>query len=167
MKNPKAKGASFEREIAVNLSKWASFGEREDLFWRSSMSGGRATVARKKGGNLEAVIGDLCAIHPDGKPFLDKFYVELKHYKDLNYSGILTKTGHLMRFWESTITEANSYKRNPMLIAKQNRLPTIVFLQTSGLRLLELIEAQTIILSHRNGMYGYLLSDFVKYAQPV
>jgi hypothetical protein len=53
-----------------------------------------------------------------------------------------------------------------MLIAKQNRLPVVVFLNMNGLKCLELIEGQTIISSHRNGMYGYLLTDFVKWAVP-
>jgi len=163
----KQKGAQFERDVAVGLSKWASSGTREDLFWRSSMSGGRATVGRKKGKELIAQAGDLSAIHPLGAPFLDKFLVEMKFYKDLQYAGILTGTGYLVKFWNSTVTEANNYKKHPMLIAKQNQKPIVIFLQVRGLRVLRLHIEQSILASCRLGMYGFLLEDFIKWAQPL
>ena len=40
----KEKGSSFERLVCKRMSMWLSKGERDDLFWRSAMSGGRATV---------------------------------------------------------------------------------------------------------------------------
>jgi hypothetical protein len=163
----KRKGSSFEREISVNLSLWHSSNTREDVFWRSSMSGGRATVARKKQKELKTQAGDLSAIHPSGQVFLDVFYVELKFYRDLNYSGLVTGTGHLVKFWKSTITEANSYRRSPMLITKQNRSPVVIYLQVMGLRRLRLHIEQAIISSPRLGMYGYLLDDFIKCAKPL
>ena len=163
----KQKGAQFERDVAIGLSKWASSGEREDLFWRSSMSGGRATVGRKKGTDLSSQAGDLSAVHSSGQPFLDKFYCELKSYKDLQYAGILTGTGNLVKFWNSTVTEADHYKKHPILIAKQNRLPVVVFLQVRGLRLLRLHIEQSILASCQRSMYGFLLEDFIKWAQPL
>ncbi len=131
------------------------------------MSGGRATVARKKGTILSSQSGDLSATHSLGQPFLDKFYTECKFYKDLNYSGILTGTGYLVEFWNSTVTEANHYKKHPMLIAKQNRKPTVVFLQIRGLRVLRLHLEQAILSAPRLGMHGFLLDDFVKWARPL
>src|SRR5258706_11068144 len=163
----KAKGSSFEREVSVGLSKWISQGEREDLLWRSAMSGGRATVGRKKGTNLSSQAGDLSAVHSSGQPFLDKFYCELKSYKDLQYAGILTGTGYLVKFWNSTVIEANNYKKHPMLIAKQNQKPTVIFLQVRGLRLLRLHIEQSILSSCRLGMYGFLFEDFIRWAQPL
>lgn len=163
----KAKGSAGERKIAIELSKWISAGNREDLLWRSSQSGGRATVARKKQKELQSQAGDLCAIHPDGQPFIDAFYTEIKFYKSLNYSGIVTDTGHLVNFWKSTVTEANSYKRSPMLITKENNRPVIIFMQVAGLRKFGLSTEQSIISSARLGMYGYVLAQFVKIAKPL
>lgn len=164
--NGKLKGGAYEREIAVALSKWISSGEREDVFWRSSLSGGRATVSRKKGKLLKTSAGDLSAIHPLGQPFLNKFYPECKFYKDLEYQGIVTGKGILVNFWKSTIIEADSYGRHPMLIAKQNRIPTVVFMQVRGLKSLKLRIGQAIIASPILGLYGVILSDFIKHAQP-
>jgi len=163
----KQKGAQFERDVAVGLSKWASSGQREDLFWRSSMSGGRATVGRKKGKELVAQAGDLSAVHSSGQPFLDKFYCELKSYRDLQYANILTGNGNLVKFWQSTVIEANNYRRHPMLIAKQNRLPVVVFLQIMGLRVLRLHLEQAILSAPRLGMHGFLFDDFIRLAQPL
>ena len=163
----KSKGSSFERTICVALSKWLSHDEREDLLWRSSMSGGRATVARKSGKVLQSQAGDLSAIHPDGHNFTDFFYCELKSYNDLNYQGLLTNSGNLYKFWQSTITEANSYKKQPMLIAKQNRMPIVVFIQSKSLELLCLHAAQCAIAAPRHGLYGFLFDDFLKLAKPL
>ena len=163
----KSKGGRGERLIAVELSKWISSGSREDLLWRSSMSGGRATVARKKQKELATQAGDLSAIHPDGQPFIDTFYVEIKFYRDLNYSGLVSGTGHLVKFWQSTVTEANSYKRSPMLITKENNRPIVIFMQVRGLRRLGLHIEQSVVSSARIGMYGFLISDFITLAKPV
>lgn len=163
----KQKGGSFERGIAVALSKWLSYEKREDLLWRSSMSGGRATIARKRGKELQTQAGDLSAIHPSGQPFLNKFYLELKNYRDLQFTSILTNTGHLVKFWQSTSSEACNYKRSPMLIVKQNRMPTVIFMQGLGIKMLGLSTSQCIIVAPRLGMYGILFEDFIKLAKPI
>lgn len=163
----KRKGASFERDMAVKLSLWISNGEREDLLWRSSMSGGRSTVAKKKGKDLSSSAGDLSSINAESQAFINKFFLECKHYQDIYLIGLIVPSGHLYKFWQTAVTQANSYKKYPMLIAKQNRLQPIVFLQIAGLKLLKLNEAQSVISSHRHGMFGYLLEDFLKWAKPL
>ncbi|MBM3120244.1 MAG: hypothetical protein FJ006_12010, partial [Chloroflexi bacterium] len=59
-----SKGASFERDISRQLSLWWTHGERDDVFWRSSMSGGRATVRAKKGQKTAYQNGDITATDP-------------------------------------------------------------------------------------------------------
>ena len=41
------KGGAWEREFSKYLSLWITEGERDDVFWRSSQSGGRATQRAK------------------------------------------------------------------------------------------------------------------------
>lgn len=163
----KSKGNSFERDICRELSKWVSCGEREDCYWRSSLSGGKATIAKAKGKMLLAMTGDISCINPIGQPFLDRFYLELKFYRDLNYTGILTGTGHLVRFWEKTVLEANCYGKMPILITKQNHLPITVALQSAGLTKLGLADPQAIISAWRHGMHIFLFEDFIKWAKPI
>jgi len=162
----KRKGASFERVVAVSLSKWCSKGEREDCFWRSAMSGGRATVSRKKGTNLAAQSGDLSAIHPMGQKFLDKFYVEIKSYQDLQYHGLITGTGRLVNFWNITVAEALSYNKIPLLIAKQNRIPAAVFMHVKGYEVLD-IQYECAIIVPPLDAYGILFDNFLKLAKPI
>jgi len=123
----KIKGGRFERSICVKLSLWVSHGERKDLYWRSAMSGGRATVAKRKGDNLKSHAGDIIATAPEGHVLTDMFYFELKHHKNLQIDSFLIKdTGTLAKFWRDTIQYAKQYGKSPVLIAKQNNMPALV-----------------------------------------
>lgn len=136
--NPKQKGSSFERHICKQLSLWLTNDTREDCLWRSSMSGGRATVAAAKGKRFATQAGDISAISPEGEVLTSMFVVECKHYANLNFDGLLTKTGKLYEFWELLKKEAVKYHKKPMLVAKQNRKPTIIAVDACGLKLLSL-----------------------------
>lgn len=76
------KGGIYERELAVRLSIWWSQdfpeGPRQDIFWRSTQSGGRATTRMKKGKKTSGSYGDLAAIDPLGQPLLELFTIEIK-----------------------------------------------------------------------------------------
>ena len=122
----KAKGASFERDVCKKLSLWVSDGKREDLYWRSAMSGGRATLGHRKGKDLRHQAGDICAVHPEGHKLTERFYIECKHYRDLDLGGLLFKKGKLFNFWVATEAEATKHERLPLLIAKQNNFKTLV-----------------------------------------
>lgn len=125
----KGKGTSFERDICTKLSLWMTNGQRKDCFWRSAISGGRATRLHKKGEQINTQAGDICAIDPAGHIFTDAFYIECKHYKDLRITSfLLSNTGPLAKFWPKTKVEAAKYGKRPMLIAKQNMYPTFVLL---------------------------------------
>jgi len=73
-----AKGSQFERDVCRALSEWWSNGTRDDVFWRSSQSGGRATSRAKKGKKTAGQAGDVAATDPDGFLFTRTFTVELK-----------------------------------------------------------------------------------------
>lgn len=73
------KGAAFERKICRTLSLWWTGGDRDDVFWRTSQSGGRATERAKKGQTTSGQYGDIAATDPIGKPLIDCFMWELKH----------------------------------------------------------------------------------------
>ena len=72
------KGADFEREVARKLSLWWSYGARDDLIWRTSQSGGRATQRSKKDKPTAGGYGDLAATDPRAAPLFQFFTVELK-----------------------------------------------------------------------------------------
>jgi hypothetical protein len=73
-----AKGSQFERDFCKQLSLWWTEGETDEMFWRSSNSGGRATVRAKSGKSTKGQCGDVAAIHPDGVALIDLITFELK-----------------------------------------------------------------------------------------
>lgn len=130
----KRKGGAYERAVCKALSLWVSGGQREDLFWRSAMSGGRATVGRKSGKSHDQHAGDITSTHPDGHVLTDRWYVECKAYSDLAIVSALTKgVGVLSKFWRTACQEATHYQKMPMLIAKQDNWPPIVLVPTAHL----------------------------------
>lgn len=128
----KAKGSEFERSICKKLSLWISNNQQEDIFWRSAISGGRSTVAAKSGKRLAAQSGDISCIHPCGHAFAEAFFMECKFYSDLNYQGLLTGKGNLIKFWLEATTQAAVYSKLPFMIAKQNQLPVTACLTRAG-----------------------------------
>ena len=122
----KAKGSAFEREICKKLSLWISKGKRVDCLWRSAMSGGRATVQRKSGVDIRQA-GDICSVSPEGHALTDLYYIETKSYRNLAIDRfIILQQGQLEKFWRETKKQARRYGKRPLLIAKQNGMPTLL-----------------------------------------
>lgn len=134
MTNGKQKGAGFEREVCKALSLWVSKGQNVDLYWRSAMSGGRATVA--KGAVRQA--GDITAVAPEGHVLSDQFYIECKNYKDVDLDCLVKGKGALLTFWQTAQKEATKYNRIPTLIFKRNHWPTIFCTSRKGKLLLKI-----------------------------
>ena len=124
----KAKGAAFERGICKLLSLWVSGGALEDLFWRSAMSGGRATVAHRKGINVRQG-GDICSVSPEGHSLTDNFYIECKHLKKISLDSLIKGVGPLIKIWRDTRKAAKRHDKTPMLIFRQNGWPTLACLK--------------------------------------
>lgn len=148
MVNSKQKGASWEREVCRSLSLWISGGEQEDVFWRSAMSGGRSTVAAKRGKRLAAQAGDISCIHHIGSKFADLFLLECKHYESLDFHGLITGGGHLLDFWKTVCKEADRCGKMPFLIAKQNRIPPIACLTYQGTYTLGITGSVLVLAPH-------------------
>ena len=130
-----AKGAEFERQVCKSLSLWISGEERDDLFWRTAMSGGRATIGRKAGKMRSAQSGDISAIHPLGAPLVAQFIVECKFYASLDLESFVFRScGKLWGFWERLKKDSASESKSPMLIAKQNRTDTLVLLRPEAFK---------------------------------
>lgn len=72
------KGSSFEREICKQLSLWWTEGSRDDIFWRTAGSGGRATNRAKVGKETSGAYGDLTFTNPIGADLLKLCCFELK-----------------------------------------------------------------------------------------
>jgi len=107
------KGSKFERDICVCLSEWWTSGvegkARQDVFWRASQSGGRATQRAKSGKRTAGSYGDIAATDPVGVPLLQVFTLELKRgrsHGDIGDMLDLPLNGFKKRPFESTLEQA-------------------------------------------------------------
>ncbi len=163
----KAKGSLFERDVCKKLSIWVSKGLREDLYWRSSMSGGRSTIQIKKGKQNRAQSGDISSIDRLGSEFIDKFCVECKHYQTLDLiPGIIHNRGTLYGFWKKLCKDSIAVQKLPILIVKQNRLPSLVLLSPAGAMQLNLKKNLAICTLYQWNSLIYNLDNFLTCEYP-
>lgn len=123
----KRKGAEFERNVCKELSLWVTRGRRDDVFWRSAMSGGRATLAQQKGIDRSRVAGDICAVSKEGYKLVNRYFIECKFVRDLRLASFLfASEGALQQFWLKCLKQSKDHKRTPMLVARQNGMPALL-----------------------------------------
>lgn len=120
------RGSDLERYTARTLSLWLSEGKEDGWFWRSAMSGGRATLF----GQVAATqAGDLSGLSAEAHRFLDKFVVECKRRRTLNLDrAVVGKSSQLEKLFGEAQHEAEKYGRQTWFVAKQDRLPTMLCL---------------------------------------
>lgn len=162
------KGSAFERKACKKLSLWVSDGQRDDLFWRTSQSGGRATIGLQHGSKRSAQAGDIGVIDSLGQDLIDKFVIECKHYKDLNLHRLpFGSGGNFFSFWNEVLSDARSHSKLPILIAKQNYLPTLLGLDAKGHKSAnKALSARKPIYklySPVQGIYVYDFEEFLQY----
>ncbi len=139
----KQKGSTFERKICVELSLWVTHGKRKDVFWRSAMSGGRATVHKRAGRDIRQA-GDITAVSPEGHVFTDQFFIECKHVKKLDIASfILSNKGTLANFWRKACKQAADHLRQPLLIAKENGREPLIICRPRALHMYCISEPKT------------------------
>ena len=134
------KGAEYERQTCGKLSHWVSNGLREDCFWRTAMSGGRANLPsrRAKGQTFHAQSGDISAIRQEGHLLLKLFMVECKWYANLNLEApIFGRRGVITDIWNKLRKEAKNRGVTPLLMAKQNRRGEVMCTNAAGLAILQ------------------------------
>ena len=154
-----AKGSNFERDIMRKLSLWWSKGKQDDIFWRTSGSGARATVRMKKNQSTTCSAGDVACLNRLGEPLIRKCLIEIKRgYSDrgkivkskktgkqsvqitkgINILSCLDnlptqKTPVLIDWWEKAEKERQEHKRKySFIIFKRDRKEeSIVFAEST------------------------------------
>lgn len=155
MPNKASKGGDFEREICKRLSIWWSCGisgqPRDDIFWRSSQSGGRATQRTKQGKTTYGSYGDIAAIDPIGEPLLRLFTIELKRGSSHSCPGDLIdfKLENFSHPWVKCLLQAMKSHREAgsktwMLICRRDHRQPIVYMGTLYWRYLEIGVGDTL-----------------------
>lgn len=103
-----SKGSRFERHICGLLSRWWTYGKRDDVFWRTAGSGARATGRAKRGKKTANACGDICHVDAIGSPLTYVFAFELKAGYVTNVLGNIVDRCGLNCQWEDWIRQAEN-----------------------------------------------------------
>lgn len=126
----KQKGAGFERYVCEKFSRWIDPKGTDSHFWRSAMSGGRATVRGRQGKKTASQSSDLSAQTKEGLPLLKVFSIECKFVRDLNLvAALVSAKGPLADHWKQVSRDARQHDKHPMLVAKQNGWPPFLIMR--------------------------------------
>lgn len=124
-KNSSQKGSGFERKVCKELSLWWTHGQRDDIFYRASGSGARATSRHRVGKETANAEGDICYTDADGKRLLDVLCIELKcGYAYANLMDFIETNQsetQFMKFWKQVTESAEHAGTFPFLIWKRDR----------------------------------------------
>lgn len=172
MANRASKGSAFERKICKQLSLWWTGGESDSVFWRTSNSGGRATVRGRKGCATRNQHGDICAVDPVGQPLIDLVTFELKRgYNRCTVADILDKPDHAKpQVWEDWIDKASRTADAAgtgrwMIIAKRDAREIVVWMEEDTWRRIEpkeVVVEPLIVLEHAWGRFvGVTLGEML------
>jgi hypothetical protein len=165
----KQKGSAFERDICKRLSLWISNGNRKDIFWRSAMSGGRATIQLVKGEKNKSQTGDISSIDFLGQKLTDNFIIECKFYRNIHLESLVygaPKTASILEFWKRLKRDCERFNKKPILIFKENGKEILI--GTSWRTMAELAELASIELFKSKSyfdppdVYIMTLDDFLK-----
>lgn len=163
----KRKGAAFEREVCRLLSLWVSGNKHADLFWRSAMSGGRATVANRNGTIKVRQAGDITAVAVEGHPFTDMFIAECKHLKSCSIEqAMLSNDGPLVKIWRKLCSDSYKQIKLPLLILKRNNRPTLLLMTFGAVPLLPTHNIRARLFVPPEMMIVTLFDDLLKRACP-
>ena len=140
-----AKGGAYEREICKLLSKWWTDGVRDDVFWRSASSGGRATRRTAKGKDTYGQYGDIQAVDPIGLPLTQLCTIEVKRgYSDCSVADLFdSPLSRKQTKWEGFVIQAfTSHKGQEtpywVLIHRRDKQQAMIYIPRRLARALDL-----------------------------
>ncbi|RLC88849.1 MAG: hypothetical protein DRJ03_01010 [Chloroflexi bacterium] len=138
VKKPHQKGGRFEGELCRVFSKWLTYDKRDDVFYKTSGSGGRATQRQKLQKQTAFSAGDMSFNDPIGKPFIEYFLVEIKRGYNTNviFNSLIdkdhskTKTPLIIDWFKKANQERSQNNRKAvMLLMRRDYARTLVVLK--------------------------------------
>ena len=127
------KGFAYERYFCKKLSLWWSENERDDIFWRTSNSGGRASRRSKQGLQTEGQFGDVTATSAIGIPLMRVVTIELKRgYAGTTIQDLIDKTSGKESQFSKWINQAQKSADDAnslywLLVTRRNRRQAIIW----------------------------------------
>jgi len=138
-----AKGGDAENETCRELSEWWTEGKSKAVFRRTQVSGGKATVRKRKGKKTPFEYGDITFSDPVGRPLIEFLLIENKSgYKDLinalDFIDTPKKHPQLLKWWEKANEERwNSDRYYAVLIFRRTRKGKCIMMDSDLFCLLE------------------------------
>lgn len=184
MAKGKGKGSEFERQICKELGLWWTHGVRDDIFWRTSNSGGRATIRERQSKDTFGQHGDVQATDPIGQPLIDLCTIEIKRgYGNASIGDAIDKAENAaMQQWERFVIQAKedhikACSFSWLLITKRDRRGTMCFLPNKLYRVLfnqgaalhlarPLTRCRFLIKEEQEIIYGLRFNDFLDFVSP-
>ncbi len=133
----RGKGGKYERAICKEFSMWWTNGKDDSCFWRSSTSGGRATVRSKTGRKTRGHYGDMAATSRLGCELIDVCVAEIK----CGYSRRTSSIGDVLDaplvgapqlweewFWQASVAWRASGSFAWLLIQKRDGRQPLLFM---------------------------------------
>jgi len=131
------KGKAFERKVSKELSLWWTDGGRDDVFWLTSQSGGRATTRRRKDVQTKNQGGDIGLIDPIGQPFIDNFFLELKDgYKNANeklFNLFWDNKVLIIDWWKKIIDQKERHQRGMIIYTPKGKTGKVIIIDKATL----------------------------------
>lgn len=130
MSKGKGKGSAFERLVCRLLSRWWSGGTRDDIFWRTSNSGGQATTRSRRGKKSHNQYADIQAVDPIGAPLTRLISLELKcGYPHATFDRLIHSLSEVP--WYHWFEQAEAARKDSgakfwALIVKRSRQPIFI-----------------------------------------
>lgn len=130
-----AKGADYEREVCNKLSDWWTGKPDSSVFWRTSNSGGRATIRKAKGMATSGHCGDIGAVDDVGLPLVRLITIEAKRgYSSEVFTDVFDYLGTAKPgVFEGFVSQAKQAARTAgspfwMLIHRRDRREALVYI---------------------------------------
>ena len=175
-----SKGSSFERDICRQLGLWWTDGKRDDVFWRTSGSGARASVRSKKDKATFGQYGDVQATDPVGQPLIDVCTIELKRgYSGSTFADLVDKPDKAAaQQYEKFIEQAKTGCEKAgtqgwLLIIKRDRRKPIVIMSFHFITLLASVGSNVdierpsfLIVYNCCEIFGTILDRFFAFVKP-
>lgn len=128
--NSKSIGNMYERQFSYQLSEWLTGEKNADVCWRDQGSGARFSTRKKQNKNTSQS-GDIIPTDPKFIPFFNRFYIDTKSYKDINFLFINTvnqKSNDILQQWIKTCKDCPPNKIPIMPVKVRSRLPELIFM---------------------------------------
>ena len=145
------KGGEYERDKAKQLSKWWTRGERDDVFWRSSQSGGRATQRAKSGKRTAGSYGDIASLDPIGEYLMKFATIECKRGSSWGSPGDLldaTNKGKVRPFeaalMQAHLSHLQAHSFTWWLICRRDFKVDVIYMPTRVLKVMEWVPRPSI-----------------------